>query len=85
MAKKTYRPVILVGPVAPVNIDRRDFEHIENQKIDSIEEFNKVFGEGFFHVTMYELTDFMDLCNNQEISLEGVWIGYIQLNTEVKV
>jgi hypothetical protein len=61
--------------VYPVDIyDREDAENIENN-IYSIEELESVIPDD---VQMFTLTDFMDACNNEDISLETSWIGYIR-------
>lgn len=68
----TYQKKIAVFPVE--KYDRRQIERDENIII-TIQEFNKKYPWALF----YELTDFMDLCNNQELDLEANWIGYIRM------
>lgn len=54
---------------------RRDAEHLENNTL------NKVQVQGWRDkgAAVLQLTEFMDLCNDQEIDLGGYWISYITL------
>jgi hypothetical protein len=78
MEKKTYRTVILMGEVT--KSERKQFEHIENMKFETIEDILEEFGDDAKNIMISELSDFMDSCNNQDItSMEDYWIGYVQL------
>jgi hypothetical protein len=75
---KKSRTVILLGDVS--KSERKQFERIENQEFESKEDILKEFGEDSENIVILELSDFMDSCNNQEISsMEDSWIGYVQL------
>jgi len=68
-----YRTIVLMADVNKNEVSRQDLERIENEKFDSTKDLPK-------GVTFYELTDFMDACNNQEISsMEDYWIGFVQI------
>lgn len=64
---------------------RKTCEHIENSQYASIEEcmsvilkhLDKVDKNGI--VQFYSLSNFMDLCNNQEIELEDYFITYVNI------
>jgi len=64
---------VLLYPVS--NYDRRDAEHIENNDIT----INKLETLIPNDVGVSKLTDFMDLCNNQELNLEEYWVSYIRI------
>ena len=66
------RIMVLVYPID--TYDREAAENIENN-LYCIEEIESVIASD---VQMFTLTDFMDACNNGEISLETSWIGYIR-------
>jgi hypothetical protein len=68
---KTY---ILVGNVS--DIDRKEMERLENTIYPSL---NSMISElKDLEVTAYELSDFMDAVNDQEIDiLSDSWISYI--------
>ena len=58
--------------------DRRGTaEAYENAVFENHEEAYKVLGND---AGIYELTTFMDACNDQDINLEGYWITYITIN-----
>lgn len=70
--------------------DRRDVEMAQNQVFHSVDairdEFpNATLGSG--DLGLYNLDEFMDACNDSDddcpedlaITLEGSWIGYVQL------
>ncbi len=75
------KPIVVVIPVEEMSNGRRFAESIENQKFSSIEQLEEsALPEGEINnYELYELTDFMDLCNDQELNLEIVWISYIWL------
>ena len=59
--------------------DRRDAELIENnncnsQQLAAIVDMAK---EKETTIGVYSLTDFMDLCNNQEVEIENYWVSYV--------
>lgn len=55
--------------------DREQAEDMENN-VYTIEELKMILPED---VISYELADFMNECNDQEIELEGYWLSYIRL------
>ena len=67
------------------NNGRAIAEAIENQtyrtttalRIELAEKLEVDEGEDTPDVLIYELTDFMDECNDQVISLEAYWISYV--------
>lgn len=54
---------------------RRDAEHLENNTLNKIQ-VQEWRDKG---AAVLQLTEFMDLCNDQEIDLGGYWISYITL------
>ena len=59
---------------------RKVLENIENQKFDSLQDLHDI-NDG---ISVYSLTDFMDICNNNdsecdELHIQDRWVGYIQL------
>ena len=87
-----YETMILTFDVESYSDGRRIAERIENQKFDSHTEllerikaeiggadkkYNKAYDD--HAVQLWSLTDFMDACNNEEIFLDDLWIGYVQL------
>jgi len=83
-----YETMIVTIEVESFDDGRRTAEHLENQKFDSYSEFIERLDSELdsyakyrneHNVQLWSLTDFMDACNNQEINLENVWIGYIHL------
>jgi len=52
---------------------RRDAEHLENNTLNEIQ-VQEWRDKG---AAVLRLTEFMDLCNDQEIDLGGYWISYI--------
>lgn len=68
---KTY---ILVGSVS--NIERKEMERLENTIYPSL---NAMISElKDLDITAYELSDFMDAVNDQEIDiLSDSWISYV--------
>jgi hypothetical protein len=84
MKKAKYRTVILLAEVD--NIERGEIEAIENKQFNSIEDIYKEIFCSENELSILELTDFMDMCNDQKItSMENDWIGYVQLNENCKI
>jgi hypothetical protein len=54
---------------------RRDAEHLENNTLNKVQ-VQEWRDKG---AAVLQLTEFMDLCNDQEIDLGGYWISYITL------
>lgn len=54
---------------------RRDAEHLENNTLNKVQ-VQEWRDKG---AAVLQLTEFMDLCNDQEIDLGGYWISYIIL------
>jgi hypothetical protein len=60
--------------------DRRKVaEAYENAVFETHEDARKVFGE---EAGISDMSTFMDMCNDQEINLEGYWITYITITEE---
>jgi hypothetical protein len=73
MGLLTVRIVLL-----PVNTyDRRNnAEAYENSVFETIDEARKVFGD---KGEIYPLTDFMDMCNDEEFNPDDYWVTYIAI------
>lgn len=83
-----YETMILTIDVSTFSDGRKLAEHLENQKYDSFGELTKAIDEELgdesderddYNIQIWTLTDFMDACNNEEIFLDDLWIGYVQL------
>ena len=76
------QPKVIVISVDYSNA-RKVAESIENMHFDSFVELRSElhkklkFDDTIEEPMIYDLTDFMDLCNNQEINLELYMISYI--------
>ena len=79
------RTIIVTIDVEPYDNGRKVMETIENmvfenayKVVEEIKNMPYMSHEQFVKgsVNFYELTDFMDACNNEEISLNTVWVGY---------
>lgn len=58
--------------LAPIDYwDRKELELIENTIVDSINWLTER------DCLILEPSDFMDMCNNQEVDLEKFWLSYI--------
>ena len=55
---------------------RRDAEHLENNTMNQIQ-VDELRSRG---AAVLALTEFMDLCNDQDIELGEYWISYITLD-----
>ncbi len=76
--KQTY--IVLI----PVGIGERKYlENVENQTFDSCDQARQFIAKENDiqpdHIALFELSDFMDSCNNQVMHLERFWLGYIQI------
>jgi hypothetical protein len=65
---------IILLPV--MGYERKLTEKHEDAEFASHEEARKVFGDD---AGIVELTTFMDMCNDQEITIEEYWVGYIKI------
>lgn len=83
-----YETMILTLDVEPFDDGRKVAEHMENEKFDShaelLERLDSELGSyaedrNEYNVQLWSLTDFMDACNNEEINLVNIWIGYVHL------
>ena len=69
---KTY---MVTFPVTH-NKDGRPFvESIEGQVFISLEAVKNVYKD----MKIYTLSEFMDLCNDEELNLDNFWVGYINV------
>ena len=66
------------------NGERKDLECIEGNVYASYEELREKVGSLAKEINIYPLTDFMDACNDQEIALDEIWIGYVHVQEEQK-
>lgn len=81
-----YETMILVIDVDPFRNGRQVCERLENQKFDSQTDLLTAVKseldseiEDETNVQLWTLSDFMDVCNDQEMNLENVWIGYVHI------
>jgi len=83
-----YETMILMLDVESFSDGRKVAEHVENEKFESYTDLVKrlmleLGSEGAnyddYNIQVLSLTDFMDACNNQDINLENVWIGYVHI------
>lgn len=66
------------------NGERKDLECIEGNVYASYDELREKVGFLAKEINIYPLTDFMDACNDQEIALDEIWIGYVHVQEEQK-
>ena len=67
--------MIVMLPVSQFD-RRRDAEHLENNTMNQIQ-VDELRSRG---AAVLALTEFMDLCNDQDIELGEYWISYITLD-----
>ena len=83
------KTVILVLDVDNFSNGREVVEHLENREFQTLKEIEDAATEensglpAFFGV--YELTDFMDACNNEELNIVNIWIGYVRIPDDLKI
>lgn len=64
---------------------RKNAERIENEKFDSIKMLYELLQKDIDDeitdkdVLIFELTDFMDACNNEELELSLWWVTYVNI------
>lgn len=68
------KTMIVMMPIAKFD-RRKDAEHLENNTMDLIQ-VNELRARG---AAVLALTEFMDLCNDQQIDLGGYWISYVNV------
>ena len=64
------------------NDARPTLEQIENEVFNDADALlTYLLGEGIksMYVSVIELTDFVDLCNNNELDTSEVFMGYVQI------
>lgn len=61
----------------PIKYQRKLVEHQENMIFNTTTELKQAYPKD---TLIYDLSDFMDDCNNQEINLDSYWVGYANLN-----
>jgi hypothetical protein len=83
-----YETMILVIDVEPFCDGRKVCERLQNQKFDSYTDFLTAVKseldseiEDETSVQLWTLSDFMDVCNDEEMNLINVWIGYVQIKS----
>ena len=71
--------LILLFPIS--HFDRKEAEGIENNAYtsDNFNEALSIWDEKEANIEAHSLTDFMDLCNNQDVNLEDYWVTYVKL------
>ena len=75
------KPYIILAHVSETEIDRRDLENIEDQSFKTLEDLQNELKTTNFEI--YTLSEFMDLWNNEEVTPEQNWIGYVNLEEEI--
>ena len=66
--------------------DRKEAELVENNNCNS-EQLAAIIDmakEKATTILIYSLTDFMDLCNNQEFQIESYWVSYVNYTKTIK-
>lgn len=63
--------------LAPTTFERRFMEDSEDKIFDTLEDAVEHFLPA--EVLIYTLSEFMDLCNNEEIELSISWITYVHI------
>lgn len=66
------------------NGERKDLECIEGNVYASYEELREKVGSLAKEINIYPLTDFMDACNDQEIALDEIWVGYVHVQEDTR-
>lgn len=59
---------------------RKELERIEGMIYPNVDALKLAVDK---HTQVYNLSDFMDSCNDQEINLKNVWIGYAHVDKGV--
>jgi len=49
---------------------------------DTFENEQMVFEAVGGHIGIYSLSDFVDLCNNEELNLDSVWLACVQIGNK---
>ena len=75
------KPYVILAHVSETEIDRRDLENIEDQSFKTLEDLQNELKTTNFEI--YTLSEFMDLWNNEEVTPEQNWIGYVNLEEEI--
>lgn len=68
------KTMIVMMPIAKFD-RRKDAERLENDTMDMVQ-VNELRDRG---AAVLALTEFMDLCNDQQIDLGGYWVSYINV------
>ena len=66
------------------NGERKDLECIEGNVYASYDELREKVGFLAKEINIYPLTDFMDACNDQEIALDEIWVGYVHVQEDTR-
>lgn len=70
----------------PVNnkeyVGRKELESIENDKFNNLKDINTSVGT---QCSFYSMSEFMDMCNNQEFVENLWWIGYVRVPNAIIV
>lgn len=66
------------------NGERKDLECIEGNVYASYEELREKVGSLAKEINIYPLTDFMDACNDQEIALDEIFVGYVHVQEDTR-
>lgn len=75
---------IILIPVRGITNGRKKCELIENSEFKSIRAVKLFLAkERVKKYSVYSLTDFMDLCNNQEIVLDNYWLSYFKIKNDI--
>ena len=58
------------------NADRREVENIENCTFNNEDEIRALFEN---EIEIYPLDFFTEECNNENVDIDGSWIGYVTI------
>jgi len=72
---------IIIADVAESEIDRTDLQNIEEKEFKTLEELQQALKTTDFEI--YTLSDFMDLWNNEEVTPERNWLGYVKIEEDI--
>jgi hypothetical protein len=73
--------VVVLISVSDFTDGRKIAERIENTLFNTCDDIRRTIKENENGlVSIYPISDFMDLCNNEEINLGEFWVSYAQVN-----
>ena len=74
--------IVLIPITDDTRTGRKDAEGIENSTFEDKQQLADTFFGGDVNLfRIVELTDFMDMCNNQELYLDDYWVSYVNIGS----